>query len=290
MDRNELSSVISELYGSLEGNTVIYTDPEDGIEKPLTLYDEPIFGISEASDPLYGTFREENIIGPGYRPPQEWLVGAKSVISVFFPASEKVRSSNGRSTDTASVEWSYARMEGQKYINGFMEELVRILSEKGINSIYPSGDPSFFSIVGGRGSGSAPKDPDTGLYPGAGADTFGSCWSERHAAFVSGLGTFGMSRGLITRKGMAGRYGSLIVNTALEKDVREYTDPYEYCIKCGACARRCPAGAIPEDGPKDHTVCSPWVSASGKKLAPRYGCGLCQTAVPCEKGIPKKGQ
>lgn len=288
MDRNELSSIISALCCELEGNTVNYTDPADGIEKELTLYEEPIFGISDATDPLYATFRDEDIIGPWYVPPAEWLQGAKSVISLFFPASEKVRATNAQSADTASVEWSYARMEGQKYINGFMEELKKKLEEKGIRCVYPSGDPSFFSIVGGRGSGSAPRDPDTGLYPGADSTTFGSCWSERHAAFVSGLGTFGMSRGLITRKGMAGRYGSLITDAALEADRRDYTDPYEYCIKCGACAKRCPAGAIPENGPKDHTICSPWVSASGKKLAPRYGCGLCQTGVPCEHTIPKK--
>jgi len=28
--------------------------------------------------------------------------------------------------------------------------------------------------------------------------------------------------------------------------------------------------------------------AMKKKHAPRYGCGLCQTAVPCEDKIPKK--
>ena len=36
-----------------------------------------------------------------------------------------------------------------------------------------------------------------------------SCWSERHAAFVSGLGTFGLCDGLITPVGKAMRCGSV---------------------------------------------------------------------------------
>ena len=36
-----------------------------------------------------------------------------------------------------------------------------------------------------------------------------SDWSERHAAYAAGLGTFGLTRALITEKGIAGRFGSL---------------------------------------------------------------------------------
>lgn len=77
-----------------------------------------------------------------------------------------------------------------------------------------------------------------------------SLWSERHAAYVCGLGTFGLSKGLITKKGIAGRFTSLITDLPLLADERAYTDVYEYCT--------------------------------------RYGCGLCQVRVPCEAGIPKK--
>ena len=37
---------------------------------------------------------------------------------------------------------------------------------------------------------------------------------------------------------------------------------------------------------KDHTKCGPFVKASGVLHRPRYGCGLCQTGVPCESSIP----
>ena len=41
---------------------------------------------------------------------------------------------------------------------------------------------------------------------------FASNWSERHAAYASGMGTFGLSDGLITPKGKAMRCGSVIAN------------------------------------------------------------------------------
>ena len=286
MERKELDRIISELYKSLDGNSVECVLP-DGTKEELLLWDEPIYGVASAGDPIFESFRSKDIIGEWYMTPDKWIDGAKSVISVFFPASEKVRVTNRKQTDYSSVEWSYARVEGQAYIGQFMKALSERLSGEGINTVIPSMDERFFSIQAGKRSGSLPVG-GSDIYPGADPDTFGSCWSERHAGFAAGLGTFGMSRGLITKKGMAGRMGSLITDELVPADERPYTDPYEYCIRCGACAKRCPAGAIPENGLKDHLKCAPWVGSSKKLLSPRYGCGLCQTAVPCEHGIPKK--
>lgn len=116
--------------------------------------------------------------------------------------------------------------------------------------------------------------------------TFGSNWSERHAAYVCGLGTFGLSKGLITEKGMAGRFASIIIDTEMIPDKRAYAGIYDYCTMCGACVRRCPAGAISKENGKNHNICNEWLQKMGKKYAPRYGCGLCQTKVPCESRIP----
>lgn len=57
---------------------------------------------------------------------------------------------------------------------------------------------------------------------------------------------------------------------------------------CGACIRRCPAEAITMEKGKDHTVCEPWLTRTAQLYAPRYGCGKCQTKVPCESQIPVK--
>lgn len=286
MDRSELERIIKIIYAQTPGNVIKNAPELPGRE--LLMYDEPIFGIGAADDALFEKYKEPGVIGPWYKAPSDWLSGASSVVSIFFPFSEEVKASNAACSRTASVEWAFARIEGQAFISACLEKLSEALRDKGIMTCVPSSDPSFFSIVGGRASAPVPGVERGSLYPGAAEDTFSSVWSERHAAFVCGLGTFGMSRGLITRKGMAGRFGSIITDAQLPADERPYTGIYEYCIKCGSCSKRCPADAIPEGELKDHRLCAPAVTKSRETLAPRYGCGLCQTGVPCESSIPGK--
>ena len=113
-----------------------------------------------------------------------------------------------------------------------------------------------------------------------------SNWSERHVAYASGLGTFCLTRGLISEKGVAGRYGSIIITEEVEPDTRPYEGVYDYCIMCGACIKRCPAGAISLKHGKNQLKCKLWMDRTGRKYDPRYGCGKCQVGVPCEDRIP----
>ncbi len=126
---------------------------------------------------------------------------------------------------------------------------------------------------------------------------FASTWSERHAAYAAGLGTFGLSDALITPKGKAMRTGSLIIDAVITPTPRPYKDHNEYCLylmdgTCGACIQRCPIGAISEKG-HDKELCNKYVNMT-KQYVPKhygfdgYGCGLCQTGVPCESQIPGK--
>ena len=77
---------------------------------------------------------------------------------------------------------------------------------------------------------------------------------------------------------------------------RPYTDRHAYCLffskgTCGACINRCPAGAISAKG-HDKEKCKAYiVNATLPYVHSRFGmqtyaCGLCQTKVPCESGIP----
>ncbi|MDP3058821.1 MAG: epoxyqueuosine reductase, partial [bacterium] len=123
-----------------------------------------------------------------------------------------------------------------------------------------------------------------------------SNWSERHTAFVSGLGTFGLSDGLITPVGKAVRFGSAIIKAVIDPTVRPYSSPHEYCLfyneaSCMDCVLRCPIGAIGEDG-HDKARCAGYINEiviPHIKTAYNLGsscCGLCQTKVPCSDGIP----
>ena len=121
---------------------------------------------------------------------------------------------------------------------------------------------------------------------------FTSHWSERHVAFVAGLGTFGLSAGLITERGIAMRVGSVVTDLELPPTPRSYgDDPFAWCTRCGACERRCPAHAIGKtNAERDKPRCAAYiVNHVSPDRGSRYGwydlalgCGLCQTAVPCE--------
>jgi len=113
-----------------------------------------------------------------------------------------------------------------------------------------------------------------------------SNWSERHVAYACGLGTFGLSKGIITKKGIAGRFGSILTELELPKDTRPYSDIYEYCTMCGLCINRCPANAISLENGKQSPLCSDFLDKTREKHNPRYGCGKCQVSVPCESGLP----
>jgi epoxyqueuosine reductase QueG len=115
-------------------------------------------------------------------------------------------------------------------------------------------------------------------------------------AYISGLGTFGLCGGLITELGKAVRLGSLVIRAELPIAPRPYSDPFAYCLffqdgSCGECAERCPAGSVSELG-RDKPACSHQLDPVSRDYVNReygfegFGCGLCQTGVPCESRIP----
>lgn len=254
----------------------------------MVIYDEPIFAVADARDPLFEGLKQAAAIGPHFLTPIEWLSSAQTVLAYFLPFSDLVRRSNRSDPRHPSTEWQHGRIEGELMNTAFRRYLVRWLNERGYEAMIPGDDPRY-----------QVQEPVS------------SNWSERHAAFIAGLGTFGMSKGLITEKGIAGRVGTVITSAPLSITSRPYQDLYEYCIRCGACARRCPAGAItPGENLhicKNNVVCGEFLqplkdlSATGgdtrppaeqddyrpKKMRVRFGCGKCQVGVPCEKKIPK---
>jgi epoxyqueuosine reductase QueG len=210
-------------------------------------------------------------------PLNEWLPGAQSVVCWYLPFTKAVRDTN-RAPGLPSEEWASARIDGEAFNNALRHFAAGWLKSQGGEAVAPIIDKRF-SVVN--------HIPN---------------WSERHAAFVAGLGTFGLHRALITEKGTAGRLGSVVTTLKLEPTSRPYTRFDEYCpflthqqaetvsgkkLKCGACIRRCPPGAITENG-KDHDTCGGFIENEVLPLfAPRCGCAKCNVGVPCEGGIPR---
>ena len=247
---------------------------EDALRPELAgmrIYEEPLFGVAAADDPLFEELRRPEVVHPDEMLPCGWVPGAKSVVSFFLPFTEQVVTSNADGPQP-SDEWLHARIEGQLAMNALGERLKKFLEEAGFAAAFPTTDARFKMLA-----------------------PYASNWSERHVAYVCGLGTFGLSKGLITERGMAGRFGSIVTDAELTPTPRKYSDPFEYCTKCGACQFRCPVKAIDKSrGPalaKDQKLCDGCVTASkrpphGPHARVRYGCGKCQVRVPCSRRIP----
>ena len=272
MDLTVLQTLCDGFVSDSPWNRVM---PEEAIAPELAgtqLFDAPLVGCSQAEDPLYLQLQRPEAVGPAFRLPDWWLPGARSVLSFFFPFTQPVRQSNRGGTEPSAL-WLHGRIEGQRFLERFAGFLLEELQSRGIRAVAPVLSEAF------RVNNVQDGEP------------FGSNWSERHVAYISGLGTFGLSKGIITEKGMAGRLISLVTDAPLPATPRNYTERYEYCIRCGACAKRCPAGAIvPERGMEEgkaHLPCADYQNRLARQFAPRYGCGKCQAGVPCEDRIPE---
>lgn len=226
----------------------------------MRIFESPLVGVADAADPLFATLKAPAAVGPQHLSPAEWLPGARAAVVCFLPFTLTVRAAN-RTPGLPAAEWLYGRIEGEAFNVTLRRHLAALLSAGGHLALAPVLDERF-AITERR-----------------------SNWSERHAAYIAGLGTLSLNCSLITARGAAGRIGSLITTYPLAPTPRPYGDTHEYCTRCGACIDRCPPAAIDASG-KSHPLCSDYVDAMMERFRPRYGCGKCQTAVPCEDRIP----
>lgn len=232
----------------------------------IRMYDDPLVGFAAADDPLFVELRKPEIVATEHLLPRELLPGARTAISYFLPFSAPVRGSN-YGAGLPSEEWASARIEGEHFNDEVRRFLIHHLEGLGGRAVAPAREAGYRSL---------------GVK---------STWSERHVAYIAGLGTFGLSRSLITARGAAGRVGSVITTLYLPPTARAYRHHEEYCPYltdggCGECIDRCPSGAITRNG-KDKDVCKNYIDTVVKPhFAPRYGCAKCQTGVRCETSRP----
>jgi len=248
-------------------------------------WDKPLVGFASGNDPLFKQYKK--IIGKFHHTPLEIFgltFGQKekpqnlSVISWILPTSEGIRKSNRKETKYPSRLWAHARDFGEQFNVKLRDHLVEVLKKEGYQAVAPMNSPHWKRV----------RSPRVG---------FASSWSERHAAYVCGLGTFGLSDGFITPKGKAMRVGSVVTNLPLKPSAKKYPHHRANCLyffnrTCKVCAARCPAGAITAKG-HDKDKCYEYsYNTIGPSKRAEYGvkitgCGLCQTRVPCESEIPK---
>jgi len=263
------------------------TSPENalGREPREPAWGAPGVAVARGDDPHFARFKKE--IGDFYWTPREAFALAHpdlpvtpaelSVISWVLPQTEATLEEQRREATLPSERWSLVRQFGEAFNCSLRLHLVEYLDAAGISSVAPERLPGF----------AYRQSPRFGI---------ASNWSERHTAYVAGLGTFGLSDGLITPLGKAMRCGSVVARLALPVTPRPYQGVHDYCLwfakgTCGVCMQRCPVQAITPDG-HDKNACAAYIrnvtapyarNTFGVEATP---CGLCQAGIPCERQIP----
>ena len=278
MDGDWIIKTIERFVDSKE-NTL-----QEGTNEPA--WEKPLVGFSSGADPLYEFYKRD--IGDFHLAPTELFSHEYPEIEVepeeltvicwILPQTEATKADHRKETYFPSERWARSRIHGEMVNDKLRRHVVDALRGTGVAAAAPMLSP---------------------LWKGATSERYGfaSSWSERHAAYSSGLGTFGLSDGLITPLGKAMRAGSVIAHVRIPLSKRPYSDHNAYCLfhargTCGLCMKRCPIGAITEKG-HDKRLCSRYLDMTRQYVQRHYGfegygCGLCQVGVPCESCIPEE--
>ena len=255
---------------------------EDVIEKVRQLgesniyFDEPIVGFADGDDPLFKKYK--TAIGGHHLMPADFFSGNTSELTIVawvLPIKKETIAENSKQTELPGRLWARTRQYGEEENLRMRAQMVKFFKDQNIRAVSPTHSVKFNCTM---------------PYPHT------SNWSERHAAYACGLGTFGLHDALITDAGSAHRIGSVIAELRLSPDKNSGDNIYGNCLlkasnTCGACISRCPAGAMSESG-HDKTKCHQYVYIDNvHKIREKYNvkignCGLCMTNVPCESRNP----
>jgi epoxyqueuosine reductase len=257
---------------------------------------EPLVGIADGYDPIFQEFKKESIIGNYHLTPGEALMAylekqkkpacknkptSLSVISIAFTFPQNTRMSNTKDGKLAAPRWSYAYGQAFKLMSETLSHLVSLLEATGYQAVAPVCTRPMSIMISADGL------PYTD-------------WSEKHAAYAAGLGTFGLNTSLITPSGLPVHCGSVITDLVVKSTPRAYDNHHAYCLfyqngSCQTCAKHCPSGAVniqafdgkkcmfyaQNDLPKISRELNGETEPGGHPM-----CALCQIRVPCETGIP----
>ncbi len=251
------------------------------------MWDRPVVGFANGADPIFAAYKDRSACGVEHWTPSEIFANAYpdedfspgdlTVISWILPQTSLSKADCAKSTTDPAERWARARILGEPVNDLLREYMTNTLHKNGYQAISPVLHPEWTRL----------ETPE---------QIYTSKWSERHMAHAAGLGTFGLCDALITPVGKAIRLGSIVVKVDVAPDPRPYTDIHAYCLyfskgTCGACIKRCPVGSISKDG-RDKRSCRVFLRGPSTDYVKEhfdldgYGCGMCQTAVPCEHGIP----
>lgn len=201
---------------------------EDSIKElivgcPNTKYREPIIAFADVEDPEFESIK--SMTHENHMLPKEWMPAGKTIVSYFIPFTKELMEIN-RKHENVAKEWAIAYIETNNLIKEINNTIVEKLKEFNIDAVWQLPAVHYDS------------------------EKLMSYWSQRHIAYIAGIGTFGMNNMLITNKGCTGRYGSFIIDYRIEpsKKNRDEKCLYKLNGSCGICMDMCPVQALTTQG------------------------------------------
>jgi hypothetical protein len=261
----------------------------------LPIVDEPVVAFANGDDPIFQDLK--TIIGEFHLTPREimekyvaakrWQFSARhgidsiGVVSWALPISLETRLDERTSPFGGSPRYNHTRWIGIRLYENLAQYVASLLEVVGCDAVAPT-QSKFFEIKEMPGGWMAAN------------------WSERHIAYASGLGTFGLNGLMITSLGCAVYLDSVVCDRALNPTPRA-TSHVANCSfyqdgSCGICIERCTASAISEAGRSNITCLQNLRDTQAVKVrslgldkglvGPAPACGRCSTGLPCEDRIP----
>jgi len=219
-------------------------------------------------DPLLATATADRrfdilkkVVAEDHLLPEDILPGARSVIVYFLPFRRELVAGNLRG-EMASRDWAVAYVATNRMIGTINRHLSAVLAESGHRSAVTPATHNF-----------RPERLISG-------------WSHRHIGDLAGLGRFGVHRQLITPAGCCGRLGSMVTEAMLGDHPLvgdEELCRHKACGDCLACVKKCPVGALTEDG-FDRFTCYAQLMRNDTlydDLPLTDVCAKCVSMVPC---------
>lgn len=224
-----------------------------------TKWKKPLIAFADARDPLFHKLKE--VANPEHLLPEDILNGANTVITYFLPFDESIPISNMEGKNS-SIEWARAYIETNNLIGSLNDYLIESIEKMDYKAakLNPAMNMDYEKLI--------------------------SLWSNRHVAYIAGLGTFGLNNMLITQNGCCGRLGNVVTNMKIESTKRP---DREYCLfkhngSCAYCVDKCVNNALFRDRFdrfKCFEMCLENDNIHSELGGEAQVCGKCLTVVPC---------
>lgn len=235
------------------------------IKDVQTKWEEPLVAYADAMDEMF--YKLKDVVSSSHAVPKDFLSEARTVVSYFIPFNEDIVKSNIEGKECSKI-WAIAYIETNKLIvdlNTFITNKLQKLGYKS-SSIPPTYNFDNKKLI--------------------------TDWSQRHVAFIAGLGKFGLNNMLITDKGCCGRIGSFVTELKLEPTKRQNKENclYKHMNICKKCVDRCVNNALKVDYFDRHKCYE--MCLYNDRFHSDVGftdiCGKCLVNVPCSGVNPVK--